>query len=100
MLDRLHEAIRLHHYSRRTEEAYTHWVKRFIYFNDKRHPADLGEVEVTNFLNHLATSRGVSASTQNQALSALLFLALADGERALRDRYASDGVSSVEGQGR
>ena len=74
LLDRLHDAICTFHYSRRTEDAYAHWVKRFIYFNDKRHPAELGELEVTKFLNHLATSRNVSASTQNQALSALLFL--------------------------
>jgi integron integrase len=74
LLDRLHEAIRVHHYSRRTEEAYVHWVKRFIYFNDTRHPSELGESEVTAFLNYLATERKVSASTQNQALCALLFL--------------------------
>jgi integron integrase len=74
LLDRLHEAIRVHHYSPRTEEAYVHWVKKFIYFHGKRHPAELGEAEITAFLNHLATARNVSASTQNQALSALLFL--------------------------
>ena len=74
LLDRLREAIRRRHYSRRTEEAYIHWTKRFIYFNGKRHPRDLGEAAVTAFLNHLATDRKVAASTQNQALSALLFL--------------------------
>ena len=74
LLDRLHEAIRIHHYSPRTEQAYVHWVKRFIYFHDKRHPSELGEIELTAFLNHLATERNVAASTQNQALSALLFL--------------------------
>jgi integron integrase len=74
LLDRLHEAIRQRHYSRRTEEAYAHWIKRFIFFHGKRHPSDLGEVEVTAFLNHLAVQRNVAASTQNQALSALLFL--------------------------
>ena len=68
------DAIRRLHYSRRTEEAYIHWTKRFIYFHGKRHPAELGEVEVTAFLNHLATERNVAASTQNQALSALLSL--------------------------
>jgi integron integrase len=73
-LDRLRDAVRRRHYSRRTEEAYIHWTKRFIYFHDKRHPAQLGEAEVTAFLNYLANERGVSASTQNQALSALLFL--------------------------
>lgn len=74
LLDRLRGAIRRKHYSRRTEEAYTHWTKRFIYFHGKRHPSVLGEAEVTAFLNHLAMERSVSASTQNQALSALLFL--------------------------
>lgn len=74
LLDRLRGAIRRKHYSRRTEEAYTHWTKRFIYFHGKRHPSVLGEAEVTAFLNHLAMERSVSASTQNQALSGLLFL--------------------------
>ena len=74
LLDRLRDAIRRRHYSRRTEEAYIHWTKRFIYFHGKRHPSELGEAAVTTFLNHLATDRNVAASTQNQALSALLFL--------------------------
>lgn len=74
LLDRLREAIRRLHYSRRTEEAYIHWAKRFIYFHGKRHPAELGEAAVTAFLNYLASDRNVAASTQNQALSALLFL--------------------------
>ncbi len=74
LLDRLRGAIRRLHYSRRTEEAYIHWTKRFIYFHGKRHPAELGEAAVTAFLNYLATDRNVAASTQNQALSALLFL--------------------------
>jgi integron integrase len=72
--EQVHEAIRRRYYSRRTEEAYVHWIKRFIYFCGKRHPADMGEAEVTAFLNHLAVERKVAASTQNQALSALLFL--------------------------
>jgi integron integrase len=74
LLDRLRDAIRSRHYSRRTEEAYVHWTKRFIYFSGKRHPSQLREADVTAFLNHLATERNVAASTQNQALSALLFL--------------------------
>jgi len=74
LLDQVHEAIRRRYFSRRTEEAYVHWIKRFIYFSEKRHPAALGEAEVTAFLNHLAAEREVAASTQNQALSALLFL--------------------------
>ena len=74
LLDQVRNAIRRKHYSLRTEEAYVHWIKRFIYFHSKRHPRDLGEAEVTGFLNHLARERGVASSTQNQALSALLFL--------------------------
>jgi integron integrase len=74
LLTQLREAIRYKHYSYRTEQAYVHWVRRFILFSGKRHPATLGEVEVTRFLNHLAVDRQVAAATQDQALSALLFL--------------------------
>jgi integron integrase len=74
LLEQVHEAIRRRHYSRRTEEAYVHWIKRFIWFSGKRHPRELGEAEVTAFLNHLAADRKVAGATQNQALSALLFL--------------------------
>ena len=74
LLEQVHEAIRRRYFSRRTEEAYVHWIKRFIYFGGKRHPRDLGEAEVTAFLNHLAAERRVAPATQNQALSALLFL--------------------------
>lgn len=74
LLDRVHQAIRRRYYSRRTEEAYVHWIRRFIFFNGKRHPEGLGEAEVTAFLNYLAAERRVAAATQNQALSAILFL--------------------------
>lgn len=74
LLDRVRDAIRRLHYSERTEETYVHWIKRFIYFSGKRHPAELGADEVTAFLNHLARERDVAAATQNQALAALLFL--------------------------
>jgi integron integrase len=74
LLDRLREALRSRHYSRRTEEAYHHWVKRFILFHNVRHPAEMAEPEINAFLTHLAVKEKVSASTQNQALSALLFL--------------------------
>lgn len=74
LLDRLRTAIRLRHFSPRTEEAYAHWVRRYILFHRKRHPSDMGESEVTAFLTHLSNDRHVSASTQNQALAALLFL--------------------------
>src|SRR5262249_61604534 len=65
---------RTRHYSRRTEKAYVHWIKRYIFFHDKRHPAEMGAAEVTAFLTSLAVQGKVAASTQNQALSALLFL--------------------------
>ncbi len=74
LLDQLRNALRLRHYSIRTEKAYVRWVRRFILYNGKRHPAELGGPEVTRFLSYLAEERHVSASTQTQALSALLFL--------------------------
>jgi site-specific recombinase XerD len=73
LLDRVRQAIRVRHYSRRTEQAYVAWIRRFIVFHGKSHPRELGERDVTAFISSLAT-RGVSASTQNQALSAILFL--------------------------
>jgi integron integrase len=74
LLDRVRDAIRRRNYSYRTEEVYVNWIRRFIYFSGKRHPEGLGAVEVTVFLNHLASERDVAAATQNQALSALVFL--------------------------
>jgi integron integrase len=74
LLDRVRAEIRVRHYSIRTEEAYIDWVRRFIFFHQKRHPADMGAKEVGAFLSYLATERQVAASTQNQAKSALLFL--------------------------
>ena len=74
LLDSLREALRSRHYSRRTEQTYCHWVKRFIYFHKVRHPAEMAEPEINAFLTHLAVKEKVSASTQNQGLSALLFL--------------------------
>jgi integrase len=73
-LDRVRDAIRTRHYSRRTEKVYVHWIKRFIFFHGKRHPAEMGAAEVSAFLTSLAVRDKVAASTQNQALSALLFL--------------------------
>jgi hypothetical protein len=69
LLDRLHAAIRLRHYSVRTERAYAHWVKRYVLFHRKQHPAELGAEAVRAFLSALATESHVSASTQNQALN-------------------------------
>lgn len=74
LLDRVREAIRSRHYSRRTEEAYIGWIKRYIFFRGKRHPMEMGAEEVTRFLSSLALDGRAAASTQNQALSALLFL--------------------------
>jgi integron integrase len=73
-LDHVRAAIRTRHYSVRTEKAYVQWIKRFIFFHQKRHPLEMGEAEVGQFLSNLACERQVSVSTQNQALNALLFL--------------------------
>lgn len=74
LLDQIRERIRRKHYSIRTEQAYIFWIRRFIVFHGKRHPTDMGAVEVEGFLSHLAFRQNVASSTQNQALSALLFL--------------------------
>jgi integron integrase len=74
LLDRVRHVIRAKHYSRRTESAYVDWIRRFILFHRKRHPSEMGATEISAFLTWLATNRRVSASTQNQALSAVLFL--------------------------
>jgi integron integrase len=74
LLDRVRHAIRLRQYSRRTEEAYVLWIRRYVVFHGKRHPSEMGSREVTGFLSDLAVRKQVSASTQNQALSALVFL--------------------------
>ena len=74
LFDQVRQVIRRKHYSYRTEQCYLHWMKRYIHFNNKRHPNELAETEIAAFLTHLAVDRKVSASTQNQALSALLFL--------------------------
>lgn len=82
-LQRVRGAIRVKHYSIRTEQAYITWIKRFIIFHQKRHPADMAETEVIAFLTDLAVNRQVSASTQNQALNALVFLYKAVLDRPL-----------------
>ena len=74
LLDQVRDAIRLKHYSIRTEETYIGWIKRFIFFHNKRHPKDMGENEIKAFLTDLAVNKNVAASTQNQAFNALLFL--------------------------
>ena len=96
LLDQVRDTIRLKHYSYRTEQAYIGWIRRYILFHDKRHPKDMGGVEVEAFLTHLAVEGRVSASTQNQALNALLFLyrnvlnqelGKLDAVRAKRSKY-------------
>ncbi len=74
LLDRVRIALRTKHYSLRTEEAYVGWIRRFILFHNKRHPSEMGQSEINEFLSSLAIKSRVGASTQNQALSALLFL--------------------------
>lgn len=74
LLDQVRDVIRMRHYSRRTEKAYVGWIRRFILFHNKRHPSQMGEKEISRFLSALAVESKVSASTQNQALNALLFL--------------------------
>lgn len=85
LLQRVREAVRTRHYSIRTEEAYAFWVRRYILFHHRRHPAEMSEAEVGAFLTHLATQGEVAASTQNQALNALIFLYRHVLERPLGD---------------
>jgi site-specific recombinase XerD len=106
LLEVVRDAIRLKHYSPRTEETYVAWIRRFIHFHGWRHPRELGASEVTAFLNHLVRNRDVAAATQNQALSALLFLyrevlaeplAWLDGvERAKRPARVPTVLSTAE----
>ncbi len=74
LLDQVRDVCRRKHYSMRTEEAYVQWIRRFILFHGKRHPMEMGAVEITSFLTYLAVRRNVAASTQNQAFNALIFL--------------------------
>jgi hypothetical protein len=74
LLDQVRDVIRRRHFSIRTEQAYIDWIRRFILFHNKRHPREMAETEISAFLTHLARDSRVAASTQNQALSALLFL--------------------------
>jgi len=74
LLDQVRDALRLKHYAYRTEVTYIQWIRRYILFHQKRHPREIGVPEIEAFLSHLAVSERVTASTQNQAFSALLFL--------------------------
>jgi hypothetical protein len=74
LLDEVRSTCRVRHHSIRTEKAYIGWIKRYIYFHNKRHPKDMGAAEINAFLSWLAVERKVAAATQNQALNALVFL--------------------------
>ena len=74
LLDQVRGVLRRKRYSIRTEQSYVDWIRRFILFHGKRHPSQMGKAEVSAYLTHLAVQRDVAASTQNQALSAILFL--------------------------
>src|SRR5436190_604253 len=93
LLDRVRWHLRVKHYSVRTEQAYVDWIRRYILFHRKRHPNEMGEKEITEFLTHLAVKKHVAASTQNQAFCALLFLY----QQVLRRKLAFiDGVARVK----
>jgi integron integrase len=106
LLDVVRQIIRLKHYSDRTEETYIDWIKRYILFHDKRHPREMGSREIEAFLSYLAIEGKVAASTQNQALSALLFLyrevlkleldSPVDAIRAKRSRYLPTVLTKEE----
>lgn len=105
LLDQVRDAIQLRHYSYRTEETYVQWIRRYILFHNKRHPIEMGKPEIEAFLTHLAVQRQVAASTQNQALSALLFLyrevldrevAGVDAIRAKRPQYVPTVLTKPE----
>jgi len=74
LLDQYRDALRVRHYSHRTEETYVYWIRQFILYHKKRHPRDMGVGEINAFITHLATEKNVAASTQNQAISSILFL--------------------------
>jgi hypothetical protein len=86
LLDQVRDAIRLKHFSYRTEQTYVQWIRRYILFHDKRHPKDMGVPEIEAFLTHLAVKECVAATTQNQALSALIFLYKQVLQQPLDDR--------------
>lgn len=85
LCEQVRAVMRTPHYSRRTETTYWYWIRYFIRFHELRHPRDMGEREVGEFLTWLATQRGVAAATQNQALNALVFLYANVLERPLGD---------------
>jgi hypothetical protein len=95
LMSQLRYALRGRHYSPRTEDTYCLWVKRFIFFHRLRHPAEMGERQINEFLSHLAVKGRVSSSTQNQALRAILFLYVKAG--LILDRYAGLVLDTLTG---
>src|SRR5262249_61934209 len=91
LLDQMRDVLRTQHYAIRTENAYVDWAKRFILLHQKRHPTAMGRVEIEAFLTHVAVDRHIAASTQNQALSAVLFLYKA----VLRQEVGSVGAGAA-----
>mgnify|MGYP003864029729 CR=1 FL=1 len=109
LLDQLRDVIRLKHYAYRTEETYVQWVKRFILFHEKRHLREMGRAEIEAFLTDLAVQQQVTASTQNQALNAILFLyrevlnlevSEVNAIRAKRTQYLPTVLTKAEAQAR
>lgn len=106
LLEQVCDVIRVKHYSYRTEESYVYWLRRYILFHDKQHPKEMGSTEIEAFLTYLAVKERVAASTQNQALSALLFLyrevlkqeldSPVDALRAKRSRYLPTVLTKEE----
>jgi integrase len=106
LLEKLRDVIRLKHYSYKTEKSYINWIKRYILFHNKRHPREMGGKEIEEFLTYLAVEENVAASTQNQALSAILFLykevlqqeldLQVDAVRAKRSRYVPTVLTREE----
>lgn len=90
LMDQVREVLRFYHYGRKTEAAYVRWIKGFIYFHNKRHPKDMGKLEVEAYLSDLAVNQNVAASTQNQAFNALLFL-----YKQVLDLPFADNISAV-----
>src|SRR5437762_8889320 len=97
LLDRVRERIRTRHYSRRTEKAYVGWIRRYILLHGRRHPREMGAEELSRYLSSLAVDAKVSASTQNQALAALLFLYREVLARTFPGSRGSCGRSSRDG---
>ena len=90
LLDQVRDALRMKHYSMRTEQSYVSWIKRYILFHRKKHPKDMGKLEIEAFLTYLAVDLKVSRSTQNQAFNALLFL-----YRDVLNKELGEGINAV-----